>query len=299
MPTITSAEAAAGFVELLATKAMEPLEATLVLGRLVNRDYDDAFAASGDSISVPIPPIMTTNNLAEGGTVQTQSGSIGNAQVRLSNHREASFKIPDITKAMNNLDLLATYMDPALIAMAEQVESDIFAMYPFFTSNAALGGATAMDEARMGAAETALFNAKVPESQPKYMVVSGTTYDTMRGIPRFSENQTSGTGATILSGKLNATVKNINVYRSNLAPFVSDRYHNIAFSRNAMALVVRRMPLTPGGMGVVQAYADKAGLAIRATMSYDPNSLGVQVTCDLLYGVGVLRNNFAVDVQST
>ena len=37
---------------------------------------------------------------------------------------------------------------------------------------------------------------------------------------------------------------------------------------------------------------------IRVVMSYQPNTLAQQFTVDVLYGCGVLRNNFAVQVNS-
>ena len=37
---------------------------------------------------------------------------------------------------------------------------------------------------------------------------------------------------------------------------------------------------------------------IRVVMSYQPNTLAQQFTVDVLYGCGVLRNNFGVQVNS-
>jgi len=37
---------------------------------------------------------------------------------------------------------------------------------------------------------------------------------------------------------------------------------------------------------------------MRVTMSYQPNTLAQQFTVDVLYGTGVLRNSFGVQVNS-
>jgi hypothetical protein len=37
---------------------------------------------------------------------------------------------------------------------------------------------------------------------------------------------------------------------------------------------------------------------MRVTMSYQPNTLAQQFTVDVLYGAGVLRSSFAVQVNS-
>jgi hypothetical protein len=41
---------------------------------------------------------------------------------------------------------------------------------------------------------------------------------------------------------------------------------------------------------------ERVGLALRSTVSYDPNALGVQVTLDVLYGVKVMRAEHIVAI---
>ena len=69
MPAITSANVANAIVKLVAADALPALVGNLVMGNLVNRDYEASLAQAGDTINVPIPPTLTANNLAEGGTV--------------------------------------------------------------------------------------------------------------------------------------------------------------------------------------------------------------------------------------
>src|SRR5450432_3060938 len=98
MPSITSANVANAIVKLVAVDALPALMSNLVMGNLVNRDYEPTLAQAGDTINIPIPPTLVANNLAEGGTVITQNPSLGNAQIVLNTHAEATFQIPDITK---------------------------------------------------------------------------------------------------------------------------------------------------------------------------------------------------------
>ena len=111
----------------------------------------------------------------------------------LNTHAEATFQIPDVTKVLAVPDLLQVYMQPAVVAIAEKIESDLLNLYAGFTANTPLGTAgTPMTEAVIDQAETALFQAKVPTSEPKYLVVDSNTYSAMRQIPRFSEFQKAG-----------------------------------------------------------------------------------------------------------
>src|ERR1700729_432012 len=172
MGAITSANVATAIVKLVAADALPALMGNLVLGNLVNRDYEPALASAGDTINVPIPPAMTANNIAEGGTVTLQNPTLGNPQIVLNTHAEAAFLIPDVTKVLAVPYLLKLYMQPAVVAIAESIEANLLNLYASFTTNAPVGtGGTTILESTVDAAETQLFTAKVPPSANKYLVV--------------------------------------------------------------------------------------------------------------------------------
>src|ERR1700730_220749 len=243
MAAITSSNVANAIVKLVAADALPVLVGNLVMGNLVNRDYEPVLAQAGDTVNVPIPPTMVANNIAEGGTVQTQNPSLGNAQIVLNTHAEATFQIPDITKVLAVPDLLRVYMQPAVVAIAERIESDLLALYSGFTANSPLGTpGTPITEALLDSAESALFDAKLPASEPKYLVVDSATYSQLRQIPRFSEYQTAGEAGlrSIVDGTIGRN-KDFFVSRSQ---FVSktgrapSAIHNLAFAKNGIGLVV-------------------------------------------------------------
>src|SRR6202048_4273125 len=119
MPAITSTNVASAIVKLVAADALPALMGNLVMGNLVNRDYEPALAQAGDTINVPIPPTLVANNIAEGGTVQTQNPSLGNAQIILNTHAEATFLVPDVTKVLEVPDLLKYYMQTDVVVLVE------------------------------------------------------------------------------------------------------------------------------------------------------------------------------------
>ena len=126
---VTSAQAADAILKVVAAKVLPALFGNLVMGNLVNRDYEPALAQAGDVVNVPIAPVLSANNIAETGTVTTQSPSLGNAQIVLNTHAEATFAITDVVKTLAVPDLMAAYMQPAIIAIAEKIESDLLALY--------------------------------------------------------------------------------------------------------------------------------------------------------------------------
>src|SRR5271154_130777 len=303
MAAITSANVASAIVKLVAADALPALVGNLVMGNLVNRDYEPVLAQAGDTVNIPIPPTLVANNIAEGGTVQTQNPSLGNAQIVLNTHAEATFQIPDITRVLAVPDLLRVYMQPAVAAIAEKIESDLLNLYASFTANTPLGTAgTPVTESVIDQAETALFLAKVPSSTPKYLVVDSNTYSAMRQIPRFSEFQNTGeAGLRALVDGTIGKIKDFFVFRSQYVPTTSGppvNTHNLAFCRDAIGLVIRRLPQPLPGTGAIAEYAELGNFGIRVVMSYQPNTLSQQFTVDVLYGCGVLRNSFAVQVNS-
>lgn len=303
MANITSANAAQAIVKLVAADALDPLMANLVMGRLVNRNFEQTLASAGDTVNVPLPPVLTANVISESGTVTPQTPSLGNAQIVLNRHIEATFGIPDVTKVLAVPDLMKTYMQPALIAVAEQIETDLLNLYVNFVVNAATGGSTAMDEARIDTAETTLFTQKVPVKQGINLVVSPTAYSQMRQIARFTDYQNVGPAGqppAVQTGELaaNGTIKGFKVYRSQLVAKPSSTTYNLAFHRDAIALVTRQLPKPLPGTGAIAEYANLGDFGMRVTMSYQPNSLAQQFTVDCLYGCAVLRNSFGVQVQS-
>jgi hypothetical protein len=176
-------------------------------------------------------------------------------------------------------------------------------LYAGFTANTPLGTAgTPITEAVIDQAETALFQAKVPSNRPKYLVVDSNTYSQMRQIPRFSEFQTAGDAGlrTMVDGTI-GKIKDFYVFRSQFVPSTGSspvNTHNLAFERDAIGLVVRRLPQPLPGTGAIAEYAELGNFGMRVTMSYQPNTLSQQFTVDVLYGCAALRNNHAVQVNS-
>ncbi|MGH9674781.1 MAG: P22 phage major capsid protein family protein [Bryobacteraceae bacterium] len=294
---------AQAIVKLVAADALPALMGNLVMGNLINRDFEPTLAQAGDTVNVPIPPSLVANNIAEGGTVVTQNANLGNAQIVLNTHAEATFQIPDVTKVLAVPDLLRLYMQPAVVALAEKIESDLLGLYAQFTANSPVGtGGSALTESTVDAAETVLFNSRVPASAAKYLVVDGNTYSQLRQIPRFSEFQTAGdAGLRALVDGTVGKIKDFFVFRSQFVAKTGSSpvtTNNLAFSKDAAGLVIRRLPQPLPGTGAIAEYAELGSFGMRVVMSYQPNTLAQQFTVDVLYGAAVLRNSFGVQVRS-
>jgi len=301
MAAITSANVANAIVKLVAADALPVLVGNLIMGNLVNRDYEPVLAHAGDTVNVPIPPVMVANNILEGGTVQTQNPSLGNAQIVLNTHAEATFQIPDVTKVLAVPDLLKIYMQPCVAAIAQRVETDLLSLYAGFTANTPVGTpGTPITEPVIDSAETALFLSKIPASDQKFIVCDAATYSAWRQIPRFSEFQTAGdAGVKALIEGTVGKIKDFFVFRSQFVPKTGTSpvtTHNLAFARDAIGLVIRRLPQPLPGTGAIAEYAELGNFGMRVVMSYQPDTLAQQFTVDVLYGCGILRNTSGVQM---
>jgi hypothetical protein len=285
MAAITSTNVANAIVKLVAADALPVLVGNLVMGNLVNRDYEPVLANAGDTVNIPIPPTMVANNiLNNGGAVLTQNPPLNNAAIVLNTHAEATFQIPDVVRVLAVPDLLKLYMQPSVAAIAQKIESDLLSLYAGFNTNPVVGTAgTAITEATIDAAETTLFQAMVPPSERKYIVVNAATYSAWRQIPLFEEFQTAG--AAGLNALIDGTVgkyKDFYVFRSQFVqqtgtPPAVVTTHNMAFTKDAIGLVIRRLPQPLPGTGAIAEYAELGNFGMRVVMSYQPNTVECQI----------------------
>ena len=291
-------------VKLVAADALPALMGNLVMGNLVNRDYEATLAQAGDTVNVPIPPVLVANNLVEGGTVQAQNPNVGNAQIVLNTHAEATFQIPDVTKVIAVPDLLKLYMQPAVVALAERIETDLLNLYSQFTANSPLGvPGTSISESMIDQAETALFSAKVPASAPKYLVVDAkllfaTAAD--RPFQRVQHRRRSrAADPDRWRGRQDEGLLHL--------PFAvrgQDRHAGDG-SQPRFQPGCDRPSGSPAaatpcrGRCAIAEYAEMGNFGVRVTHELSArNTLAQQFTVDVLYGCGVLRNTFGIQINA-
>ena len=195
MPSITSANVANAIVKLVAADALPALVGNLVMGNLVNRDYEPTLAQAGDTVNVPIPPQLVANNIAEGGTVTAAESEPGQRADRAEHARRSD--VPD-----SGCDEGARSAGPAEDLHAagsgcdrgEDRERSAEPLCGIHVEHAGGHGRERRSPKRwIDQAETACSRRRFRSSEPKYLVVDSNTYSAMRQIPRFSEFQTAAT----------------------------------------------------------------------------------------------------------
>jgi hypothetical protein len=318
MSAITSVEVAQVILKQVAAQALTRLKANTCMTTLVNRDYEAKLASAGDTITVGIPSLFQVYNLADGNAVQKQNPSMDKTQIVLNQHKYVSFQITDVAELFTPINVKTTNLGQAIANLAEAIDQSIIsAAYAGFTANLPVGAYnSAATEATILAAREGLVRAKAPKSSPKFMVVDPGFYTDLLGIARFTEMQTrgqaeaaggsnafgmdvgGGNGSAIAFGGV-GKIHGFVVFENQMVPVTnSNETHNIAFTPDAIIFAQRKLPVAPPGMGVVQTFVEEDGMAIRLTMNYNADILGSQITIDTLYGVGIGRNQFGMEVRS-
>jgi hypothetical protein len=258
----------------------------MLLGSLVARDFDPLVSECGDMVNIPISPIMWSNCV---NAKEDRRPSLGNARIVLAHHMEASFHVPDIRKALADPRLLKSYMLPSVLALVESIESALIAVASQFTAN----GPVIMDreniESAIDAVETSLFYAKVPLSMPKHLIVDPVTYAAIRRHPRFLE-YTAPYGYGHAAGK----IKDLYVYRTNLMRADTSK---LAIANDALVLVTRRLPAPIPDCGWESRYAETGNFGFRVLVETPRQWKDWLFNIDVLFGVGVLRNPFGVELK--
>lgn len=286
MPDVTYTSAQAFIPEIWAMRAFQVLRANMVLANLVTTDSDVGSFTVGDILHIPFPGTFTANAKAANTAVTLQVPTDTDVTVSLNKHFEVSFLIEDIARAMGNQSIMDRYIRNAVVPLAEQIENDLFALYASLTNSVA---SATLDDAQLRAARLQLNKQKVPLANRSIVVAPEAETKLLGAANLATYFAYTQSGGIVREGQIGRAY-GMDVFMSQLVP-LSTTLKNLAFTPDVFILAMRALPES-NAPGVDQTvFQDPASrLTFRQTVSYSPNNLGLQITLDVLYGVGVLRN---------
>lgn len=281
---------------IVARNALSTLKQMAPLMGMVNRDYDIEIAEYGDTVNVSKRGTLAAQDKAANSTVTLQAPADDKVSVTLNKHKEVSFLIEDVAKAFARPDVLAGYAADAVDRLVEAIDTDIAALFSGFTSIGS--GASTMNRTLITTARKTLTTALAP-SLPRNAVIGPAAEQALLDSDTFTFANYVGDPEAFRMGTLGKAFgfmfdMDTNLPNTGASP---DGERNFFFHRDAITLVTR--PLAAASMpnlGVFQSVVNVNGVALRSTISYNPNYLGLQVTLDVLYGVAVLRPEYGVQV---
>ena len=277
------------------------LRKNLVLVKRVRRDFDKEVASYGKVVQVPTIGSLSANDKTGGSDVTVQDATSSSVSVTLNKHKEATFIIEDIDKALSRNDLLAAYSQSAVIALAEKVEDDLFSLYATFSQNVGTY-ATDATAAQVRLARKYLTDGKAPRSDRTLILATKDVSALLAADSQFlAAYNNVGQNKNIEDGIISRYM-GFDVMESQAVPLHdSNQTSSLAFHKDAIALVCRPLESNiPAGMGAVASTVSDpdSGLSLRVVLSYNANRLGVQATVDILYGFAEMRDAFGIHFKT-
>ena len=284
--------------EVWANKALGYLPKYLNLVKTVTVDFDaDEIKKYGDTINIPMRGALSANSKVQDSDVTRQAPSDDEVVISLSNHEEVTFSPEDVARAFSKPNVIEGYMEDAAMVLAEKVEDSLAALYA--SAGNTVNSATALTLAKLREGRRVLVTNKVPQTAPLYAWLDEYAVE---DLP-LTDASVLGSAAPVTEGSI-ARLAGFNIFESQMVKTSGSpsTYHDMLYSRDAMGLAVRPLPMDAesfGGAKQAVVSDDKSGLSIRVTMSYDANALAPQITLDILWGVAVLRAEHLIDLYHT
>ena len=284
-----------------ANEGLEYLRKYLNLARTVRKDFGGDFATRGKVLNIPVRGTLTVNDKTAKNNVTVQAPQDDTVQVILNKHKEVTFLIEDVAQAVSIPGALEAYIRDAVAVLAEQVETDIAKEYVNAGTTLDLGDFTSWREAMRRARRTLVTN-KIPANSPMFAQLDEYAVESILGETGIEDASKFGNNRPLIDGSIEK-LAGISLFESQVVGIDTttspDTYYPIVYGSDAMVLAVRPLPDWGNGNGVSQMSVSdvESGLAMRSTIGYDKNGLGLQVTLDMLYGVKTIRPELLVAIS--
>lgn len=119
-----------------AKEAILQLQANMVIANLIHRDFENVLANYGDTVNVAKPGVFVMKRKGSAlENVQIQDATASSAVFKLNQNPHISFMIADAESAKSIIDLMATYLTPAVQAMAAGIDQIVSAQGTQFWGN--------------------------------------------------------------------------------------------------------------------------------------------------------------------
>ncbi len=287
-----------------AQESLIVLENNVVMGALVHRAFENVPQEVGNIVNTRKPGTFTAQDKGATADITIQDSSATNVAITLNKHKDVSFQVFDIEATKSFKDVIEEMIEPAMIALAQVVDTDLMALYASLTSanSVDLSGSPA-DIPGIAKVGKKLNDLKVPFGLLRHFVVGTQSQSELVQIKAFHEvdkrGDTEGLKESSIGRKFGFNFwMDQNVAQTGTTPDLID--HGMAFHRNGLALVTRpiRTAVPPENIGGgTVAILQNRGLGIRVALGWDIKAKSVIASLDMLYGVKVLDANLAIEVK--
>lgn len=280
--------------------AIGALRGNTVLPQLVRRDLSQDIASQGDTVNISKRGSLTARDKAASTDITTDGPSNTKVPVVLDTHKYVAWTLEDSAGSVAVANAIQ-YVEDGIIAIAEAMEADLAALHSEIANDVGTAG-TDLSRATVLAARKQLNDQKCPQTG-RVLIVSTKDEIALLDDERYARMDARGPGGR--SALEEATLGKIHGFQTYMSQYVDvtagapDTTHNMAFHRDAFALVSRPLALPPERTGAESMiFLDPVtGVALRYTKQWSINKLGMTHVIDLLYGVKAIdEDRLAVEV---
>lgn len=185
-------------------RALVTLRSRLVMPGLVNTDYKADAAKKGQTVDVPLPPVVEARDVTPGATPQASDDIVGDSvPIQLTNWKEAAIHLTDREQLEVIDDTVIMAVDAAAYALARAVNASIFSQYKGVYGYTGTAGTTpfATTYAVATAARKVLNNQNAP-LEDRRMVVSPDAEENAINLSAFADAGFTSQNGVILEGNI-------------------------------------------------------------------------------------------------
>lgn len=262
-----------GFIpSIWAQEALPILRNNINLAKIVAKDSDfgeDAFATVGQTLNIGYAGTFTAQQKTANTLLTASVPSNGStAAVTLSRYMVVPFVIENIAQAQSNQNLMQRLLEPAVVALAEQVETDLFgAAYSFSRASQGTIG-TGLNSPALQAMAQTLNIAKAPQ-QDRYVIVSPKDLASLEAdsslASYFAFNAANG---VIEEGEFSRPIYGMKLHMSQLVP----QFNNANVANSVQVATITGGPtggtftLTYGGQTTAAIAYNASASAVEAAL---------------------------------
>lgn len=300
--TIDTSQSQYFIPEIWGGYALPILRSYIQIAPRILRDTDVAAFQTGSTLHIPYPGTLsaTAKTAGEDYALGQPSGHT-EKQVTLDKHEHVTINVADVVKAQSSYDVMDLYARAQVIALAEQIETDILSELTGVDATYSVGTyGTDLSAATVRTAAKTMTDNKAPR-QGRTLVFSTKDTIALQADSTLS-NYWAFNQQGIQTGELGG-LYGFSPFESQLIPTVAAtpvQTKNVAFTREAAMLAMRGLPEPPPNTGAVRSTVrdPESGLVLSVLMGYDIRRGGVQVTFEALYGVKVIEPRKLLLVKS-
>ena len=310
---ITSTQATGFIPEIWLAVALGRLKNYITISRCVTRDTEvdkDKVFTVGSTLALPKRGALVVNDKVENNNLTVQNPTATDITLTLSKHKEVTFGVESRALSVSNQNFIAGYVEDAVIAIAEQIDSDLLAYIGTLTTNPVIVGGASLTEANILAARKVLVDNKAGALTKKFGIVPTSQTNALLQIDRLTRFDALGVSNDISDGMVGSAVRtmegsigkvhSIELCESQLMPFAGT-YLSPFFSKDAILFASRELETPEEGQGVIAtAMMDKeTGIVMRLMKSYQHLQTAHVISLDVLYGYTAQRPEHVQNVSTT